>query len=42
MLGAGVCPPPRGGPRKPLLRVPVLGVMSAILRFVYALLEGNL
>ena len=40
--GAGVCPPPCGGPRKPLWQVPVSGVMSAILRFVYALLYGNL
>ena len=39
-LGAGVCPPPRGGPWKPLLRVSVVGRLSASLRSVLAIVYG--
>ena len=38
--GACVCPPPRGGPWKPLLRVSVFGMLSASLRFVFAIMYG--
>ena len=39
-VGACVCPPPRGGPWKPLLRVSVFGMLSASLRFVVAIMYG--
>ena len=38
--GACVCPPPRGGPWKPLLRVSVFGWLSARLRIVFAIMYG--
>ena len=38
--GACVCPPPRGGPWKPLLRVSVVGLVSASLRVVFAIMYG--
>ena len=40
--GACVCPPPRGGPWKPLLRVSVFGRLSASLRFVFAIVYGSM